>query len=175
MIAGRTAGCSAGPPTWAQARSRGQLTVAELVDRYRLACRPVRDVLVHYLTEPSAALDYGSLANQAQTLASLFWADLEGHHPGIDTLRLPAEVTHAWKQHVRTLPGGQPRRNSHAVLLAVRSFYLHLLQWSLDDPDRWAQWAAVSQAMVRSWMMSRSSSAKAAIMVKKNLPSPPGV
>ncbi len=177
------------------------------MDRYRLACRSVRDVLVHYLTERSAALDYGSLANQAQMLASLFWADLEGHHPGIDTLRLPAEVTHAWKQRVRTLPGGQPRRNSHAVLLAVRSFYLDLLQWSLDDPDRWAQWvapcpiseadvrgyikdarrrrtqmaehpwarAAVSQAMVRSWMMSRSSSAKAAIMVKKNLPSPLGV
>ena len=112
MIAGRTAGCSAAPPTWAQARSRGQLTVADLVDRYRLACRPVRDVLVHYLTERSAALDYGSLANQAQTPASLFWADVEGHHPGIDTLRLPAEVTHAWKQRVRTLPGGQPRRNS---------------------------------------------------------------
>ena len=28
--------------------------------------------------------------------------------------------------------------------------------------------------MVRSWMMSRSSSAKAAIIVKKNLPSPAG-
>jgi hypothetical protein len=31
---------------------------------------------------------------------------------------------------------------------------------------------AACQAMARSWMMSRSSSANAAIMVKKNLPSP---
>ena len=38
---------SDGPPTLAQAR--GQLTVAELVDRYPVACRAVRDILVHYL------------------------------------------------------------------------------------------------------------------------------
>jgi hypothetical protein len=37
----------------------------------------------------------------------------------------------------------------------------------------WA-FAATRPAMVRSWMMSRSSSAKAAIMVKKNLPAPVG-
>lgn len=60
------------PPTWRQARARGQLTVAELVDRYPLACRPVRDILVCYLTERSAVLDYSSLSNQAQMLASVF-------------------------------------------------------------------------------------------------------
>ena len=35
------------PATLRQARSRGQLPVAELVDRYPVTCRPVRDVLVH--------------------------------------------------------------------------------------------------------------------------------
>ena len=57
-------GLPGAPPTWQQARSRGQMTVAELVDRYPIACRPVRDVLVHYLTERAAALDYGSLHTQ---------------------------------------------------------------------------------------------------------------
>src|SRR6266568_3633468 len=116
--------------------------------------QPVRGVLVHYLTERAAALDYGSLHTQAQMLAGLFWADLEHHHPGIDNLRLPPEVAHEWKQRIRVLPGGQPRRNFHAVLFAVRSLYLDLLQWSLEDPARWAQWAApcpVSEADVRDY------------------------
>jgi integrase len=148
-------GLSGAPPTWWQARSRGQLTAAELVDRYQLASHPVRDVLVHYLTERSAVLDYGSLANQAYMLAGLFWADLERHHPGIGSLRLPDDVAHGWKQRIRTLPGGQPRRNFHAVLLAVRAFYLDLLQWSLEDPAQWAQWAApcpISETDVRGYI-----------------------
>jgi integrase len=148
-------GLPGAPPTWQQASSRGQLTVAELVDRYLIACRPVRDVLVHYLTERSAALDFGSLVNQAQMLASLFWADIERHHPGIDTLRLPPETAHGWKQRIQVLPDGTPRRNSHAVLLAVRSLYLDLLQWSLEDPAQWAQWAApcpISEADVRGYI-----------------------
>jgi integrase len=148
-------GLTGAPVTWQQASSRGQLTVAELVDRYPIACRPVRDVLVYYLTERSAALDYGSLVNQAQMLASLFWADIEHHHPGIDTLRLPPEVTHGWKQRIRVLPDGTPRRNSHAMLLAVRSLYLDLLQWSLEDPARWAPWAApcpITEADVRGYI-----------------------
>jgi integrase len=142
-------------PTWRQAQARGQLTVAELVDRYPLACRPIRDVLVHYLTERSAVLDYASLDNQAQMLVSLFWADLERHHPGIASLRLDDEVATGWKQRIRTLPDGQPRRNFHAVLLAVRSFYLDLLQWSLDDPARWGPHAApcpISEADVHGYL-----------------------
>ena len=120
-----------------------------------MACRPVRDVLVHYLTERSAVLDYGSLDNQAHMLVSLFWADLERHHPGITSLHLPDDVARGWKQRVRTLPDGTPRRTFHAVLLTVRSFYLDLLQWSLEDPARWAAWAApcpVSETDVRGYI-----------------------
>jgi site-specific recombinase XerD len=148
-------GLSDAPPTLRQAQARGQLTAAELVDRYPVACRPVRDVLVHYLAERSAALDYGSLDNQAQILTSLFWADLERHHPGISSLHLPGEVVHEWKQRIRTLPDGRPRRTFHTVLFTVRSFYLDLLQWSLEDPARWAQWAApcpVSENDVRGYV-----------------------
>ena len=150
-----TGGLSGAPPAWRQAQARGQLTVAELVDRYPVACRLIRDVLAHYLTERSAVLDYASLDNQAQMLVSLFWADLERHHPGIASLRLDDEVATGWKQRIRTLPDGQPRRNFHAVLLTVRSFYLDLLQWSLDDPARWGLHAApcpISEADVHGYL-----------------------
>jgi hypothetical protein len=57
------------PPTLRQARAPGQLTPAELIDRYQIAHRDIRDVLVHYITERAAVLDYGALVNQAHMLA----------------------------------------------------------------------------------------------------------
>lgn len=53
------------PATLAQSRCPGKLTAAELVDRYPVADRAVHEVLVHYLAERAAVLDYGSLANQS--------------------------------------------------------------------------------------------------------------
>lgn len=148
-------GLAGQPPTMRQARARGQLSIAEMVDRYPIAYKPVRDVFVHYLTERAAVLDYGSLINQAQLLVSLFWVDLERHHPGIDSLAMTAEMTQAWKQRVRVLPDGEARRGVHTVLFVVRSFYLDLIQWSLEDPARWAAWAApcpITAADVRGYV-----------------------
>lgn len=135
-------GLAGQPPTLRQATARGQLSVPELVDRYPVASAAMREVLVHYLLERSAMLDYGSLDNLAQVLVNLFWVDLERHHPGISSLHLPDTVKTAWKQRIRTLPDGNPRHGVHTVLLQVRAFYLDLLQWSLADPARWAAWAA---------------------------------
>ena len=137
-------GLEGSPDTLRAAQARGQLSVAELVDRYPVANKEIRDILVHYLVERSAALDYGSLVNLVQVLVDLFWRDLERHHPGIDSLHLPESVAQDWKQRIRSLPDGTPRRTVHTVLLAVRAFYLDLLQWSLEDPARWARWAAPS-------------------------------
>jgi integrase len=130
------------PPTLAQYHHIGTRSPAQLVDRYPIVDRAIRDVLVHYLTERCAMLDYASLVNQSQMLAGLFWSDLERHHPGICSVNLPESVADAWKRRIRTLPDGRPRLNYHAVLLAVRAFYLDVRQWSLEDPARWAQWAA---------------------------------
>lgn len=101
-----------GPPSWKQATARGKLTVPELVDRYPITSRTMRDVLVHYLTERAPALDYNSLATLSQMLTEHFWVDLERHHPGIDTLRLPDGAAQAWKQRIRVLPDGRPRLQS---------------------------------------------------------------
>jgi integrase len=125
----------------------GQLPVEELVDYQQIQCRPVRDVLVRYLSERAPSLDHSSLRRLAPSLAGLFWADIERHHPGLDTLRLPAEVAEGWKQRLRTYTAAdgtiRPRKNYLVVLAQVRAFYLDIQEWAMEDPS-WAEWAAPS-------------------------------
>ncbi|MEV0899081.1 site-specific integrase [Actinoplanes sp. NPDC049802] len=134
----------------------GQTPVEQLVDRYQVACRPVRDLLVDYLRERQPAIDYNTLTTLATTLVLWFWKDLERHHPGIDSLRLSPEVAAAWKQRIRTRvvrsrgADGQitettvERDSATDALTTVRCFYLDLTQWALDDPARWGPWAVPS-------------------------------
>ncbi|WP_055618500.1 site-specific integrase [Streptomyces phaeochromogenes] len=132
----------------------GQVGPAELVDRYHLKCQPIRDLLVAYLTERQPALDYNSLKRLSSLLAKNFWADLEQHHPGIDSLHLPLDVSEAWKVRLATktvrrrqadgtvTESVEPRSSAVSVKLQVRAFYLDIAQWALDEPERWGQWAA---------------------------------
>jgi hypothetical protein len=83
---------------------RGQPSCEQLIDRYRIACRPVRDVMVDYLRERQAAVDFSTLQRLAYLLGKLFWADLEAHNPGIDSLQLSRDVAASWKQRVLTRP-----------------------------------------------------------------------
>ncbi|MGI8312936.1 tyrosine-type recombinase/integrase [Saccharopolyspora hattusasensis] len=126
---------------------RGQRTTADLIDAHDIRCRPIRDVLVRYLDERRSALDYNSLSNLAGVLAGSFWADIEKHHPGIDTLHLSDEVARAWKERVRivTMADGNTRhrKDIHRILMRVRAFYLDIQQWALEDPG-WARWAVPS-------------------------------
>jgi hypothetical protein len=143
------------PGTLAQLLTIGQRSPAELIDRYQLACTPVRDLLADYLQERQPALDHRSLDTLAQQLGRNFWQDLERHHPGIASLHLPPEVAAAWKQRLRTKtpaartadaaaqPTG-PRLTSRHTLLAVRALYLDLACWATEDPARWGPWAAPS-------------------------------
>jgi site-specific recombinase XerD len=132
---------------------RGQPSCEQLIDRYVIICRPVRDVLVDYLRERQPSVDFSSLQRFAYLLGKLFWADLEAHHPGIDSLKLPRDVAAEWKQRVMTRtrtttgPGGEPvtltstRLDGRSVLSAVRAFYLDIAEWADDDPARWGSWA----------------------------------
>jgi hypothetical protein len=90
------------PATIEMFSGRGQPTCEQLIDRYRITCRPVRDVLVDYLRERQPSVDFSTLQRFAYLLGKLFWADLEAHHPGIDSLKLPHDVAAAWKQRVMT-------------------------------------------------------------------------
>jgi integrase len=132
---------------------RGQLTVEQLIDRYDLACRPVRDLLVGYLRERQPGLDYSTLATLATYLGRTFWKDLETCHPGISSPDLAPDIAAAWKQRVQTKPArsgteseaGQarvPRAGVSHCLIAVRAFYLDIAQWAAEDPARWGKWAA---------------------------------
>jgi hypothetical protein len=143
----------AAPMRLRELRTAGQRTPEEMIDRHHLACRPIRDLLVDYLKERQPAIDYASLEQLAHRLG-MFWADLEAHHPGIDSLHLSAEVAAAWKHRMRTklatitLPDGsktviETERICHREFLTpVRAFYLDLAQWAVEDPSRWARWAA---------------------------------
>jgi hypothetical protein len=140
-------------PTVRGLKTQGQLSCEQLIDRYRIACRPVRDLLVDYLHERQPSVDYASLHKLSYTLGRLFWRDLEIHHPGIASLHLPAEVVTAWKQRIttkaiRAADNGQltvisaPRINATEHLITVRAFYLDLSQWAAEDPARWGPWVA---------------------------------
>lgn len=145
-----------GVPTLREITSNGQLAVEELVDRYPIACRPIRDLLVDYLKERQPALDYSTLRGEVYHLAKSFWMDLEQHHPGIASLRLDPAAASAWKQRLQTrtkkisAADGQwievtvERLNYHDTLATVRAFYLDLAQWALEDPARWGPWVAPS-------------------------------
>ncbi len=136
--------------------ARGQLTAEELAGRYRLQCKPVRDLLVDDLRERQPALDYASLDSISSSLAGLSWARIEALSPGISTLRLPPDVARAWKEDLQTIkrsvtgPDGQktvvtrPRLNAKDELIRVRALYLDIAQRATGEPGRWAQWAVPS-------------------------------
>ena len=170
------------PGSLAQLQTIGQRTPAELIDRYQLSCRPVRDLLVDYLQERQPALDHKSLDTLAQQLGRNFWADLERHHPGIGSLSLPPEVATAWKQRLRTkttMPGPgsaeiqSPRLTCRHTLLAVRALYLDLACWAVEDPARWAPWAVpspVSKADVSSRREDRRRKSRMDARTRERLP-----
>jgi integrase len=128
-------------------KRQGQRSTEDLVDYYQIRCQPIRAALVRYLDERKPTLDYGSLKGLAATLAGLFWADIEHHHPGLDTLDLPPDVAQEWKQRLRSIRTAdgelKPRRNYLGALTQVRAFYLDIQEWALQDPS-WVLWAAPS-------------------------------
>ena len=166
-------------------RTAGQLTPEELVDRYHLQCKPVRDLIVDYLRERQPAVDYTSLKMLSYYLAQRFWADLEEHNPGIDSLHLTAEAAGAWKQRQRTkpqiitAPDGErtvvtaERIGYRQCLTPVRAFYLDLSQWAIEDPARWAQWAApcpVGQEEISQRKFARHRKARMDARTRERLP-----
>lgn len=142
------------PSTLRAMRSSRQRTPEELIDRYSLVCSPIRDLLVDYLRERQPALDYTSLESLGYHLGKRFWADIEAHHPGIDSLRLDRQVADDWKRRLttftkttRTATGEKvqvtvARINYRECLTPVRAFYLDLAHWAVDEPSRWGPWVA---------------------------------
>ena len=159
------------PPTPRVFRqAKGQLTCEELVDRYGVECRPIRDLLVDYLRERRPAVDYTTLSQISFQLVKLFWRDLEVHHPGIDSLHLQNDTAAAWKArlHVKKrivkAPDGaetlveERRENVEYALTVVRAFYLDIAQWAAEEPARWGPW--VAPCPIRSHEISQKKKAR---------------
>jgi site-specific recombinase XerD len=161
------------------ARDR-QRPTAELVDRYQIRCAPARDALIRYLDERRPGMDYKSFLNLIAMLAGLFWADIEAHHPGISSLHLPADVAAAWKQRLQHCTGrdGQrrPRKEYLPVLMQVRSFYLDIQEWAVQDPT-WAAHAVpspVRRGETAGWAkQQRRASAAMHQRIRERLPQLP--
>jgi integrase-like protein len=163
----------------------GKLTIEQLVDRYRIQCRPIRDLLVDYLREREPSLDFVSLDAISRTLAGLFWARVEALAPGIDSLRLPPAVVRAWKEELSTVKrtttnaAGErievstPRLNAKDELMRVRALYLDIAQWAVEDPARWAVWVApcpISGAEVQKAKERRHRKARMDQRTRERLP-----
>jgi hypothetical protein len=77
--------------------------------------------------ERQPSVDYTTLRSLARVLGRMFWRDLELHHPGISSLNLPAAVSAAWKERIRTREapnGGQrlPRHDAVGHMATVQPF-----------------------------------------------------
>jgi len=142
------------PGTLRAFATQGQLSPEQMLDRYGIACEPVRQMLNEYLLERAPSVDHTTLRSLAATLGRLFWRDLEIHHPGISSLNLAPDVAAAWKQRVlvktsratdssgQSIQTHQLRSDGRAQLGQVRAFYLDIAQWAMEEPARWGPWAA---------------------------------
>ena len=77
----------------------------------------------------------------------LFWRDIELHEPGISSLHLSDATARAWKERLRHVRYGNHsvgdlREDPNRILMAVRAFYADLAHWALEEPGRWAGFAA---------------------------------
>ncbi|WIN00039.1 site-specific integrase [Actinoplanes oblitus] len=143
----RGLGILPGDHTFRAAIRVGQRPTAEMIDVFNLRSQTVRDVLIRYCEERRPAMDYGSFRGLIGHLVGNFWADLEKHHPEIDSLHLHPDVALAWKERAQFVTDprypGRPRRDRIALFMRVRAFYLDLQEWALEDPS-WAPFAAPS-------------------------------
>ena len=123
-------------------QAQGQLSIEELIDRYRLQCKPS--------PRPDRGLPAGTSARTGLRQpgrdlvlpGGAVLGRIEALSPGISTLRLPPELVLAWKEDLQTLKrtvtgadGRQtvvtsPRLNPATNCCDVRAFYLDIAQWA---------------------------------------------
>jgi hypothetical protein len=95
------------PETLRAAVTRGQQSVADLVDRYDIRNREIRDLLVDYITRRAVELDYSTL-QLVRSLVGLFWKTIEKLNPDQADLRLSEQVVQGWKESLLVRPDGKP-------------------------------------------------------------------
>ncbi|TDP27845.1 phage integrase family protein [Nocardia ignorata] len=136
------------PPTlravWSAKGNSRQHSTAGLVDRYGLPPSRVRDLFVEYLDEVRPGIDYSTYSAIAHHLVRLFWWAVLQINPDQQDLRLTPALAATWREQLTVTSSGMTRTDLHGVLFTVRAFYRDIGQWALEDPARWAHWAAPS-------------------------------
>ncbi len=82
----------------------------------------------------------------AKGLAGRFWADIELHHPEVESLHLPEDVAlhgNGEFQISHTLKANRTEMYYVPIFQSVRAFYLDLQEWAMDDPS-WAAYCVPS-------------------------------
>ncbi len=126
------------------ARQEGTRSASDMVDQYEVSNEKMRTLLIDYLEERRGFMDYSSVQGLARNLVKHFWADIERHHPEVDSLHIPADVVAAWKQRLARLPDGRPRADVVSIYFSVRGLYIDIAQWAHHQPERWAHMVAPS-------------------------------
>lgn len=114
----------------------------EVVDSYGVSS-PHREVLIEYLKQRHAVLDYSTFRNNAKKLIKDFWLDVYRHHPDLTTFALTRAQADGWKDRLRSRKQDGSEVDAFNVLLVVRAFYLDMSQWALED-SFWVPWATSS-------------------------------
>jgi integrase len=145
------------PPRLTACFTTRQLSATEIVGRYQLRNDEIRQLLIDYLSIRRPTCDYGSFARLAIDLVNTFWKAIEQLNPTQADLHLPEATYAAWRHGLVQRPDGTIRLNNEAVLGTVRAFYLDIQQWSVEDPARWARWAAPCPIPAGIYRQTRAS------------------
>ena len=133
---------AATPKSLRAAVVKGQRTVEELIDRYRLRNQGVRQLLIDYIQRRTAELDYATADALTRTLALTFWQTIEAINPDQADLRLDEATVTEWKRRLATRADGKPRIDIDGPMHTVRALYLDLQSWAVAEPELWSQWSA---------------------------------
>ena len=132
------------PDTLRLALVGGHREVTQLVDRYPVRNREIRQLLIDYLTHRAVeGIDYGSVDGLSRDLVRNFWLVVESINPEQTDLDLDEPTYQAWLAQVSVVDGPdgpQPRSSLFQLLMRVRAFYLDLQSWAPESPQRWARW-----------------------------------
>jgi hypothetical protein len=113
------------PATLRAAVLSGRRTVEELVDRYDIRHRGVRQLLLDYLRRREPEVDYSALDQLSRSLAGLFWAKIEALAPGQPDLRIDADLYTRWREAVGTHQDGRRQREEFEHILPLGALLLH--------------------------------------------------
>ncbi len=130
------------PPTLRAALRAPQLTTTEMVDRYTITEPQIRQLFIDYFDRRSVTVKYSTLQALSTYLVGNFWSVIMQINPDQHDLHLSEDTYQRWRSHHTLCNDGTTRTDPWATVIAVQSFYYDICAWAVNEPERWAYWAA---------------------------------